>query len=144
MALLLLLAMPAYAHDDADHPGIIAIAVSGSGTGPSGLLLGAIAAVIGLGMTRRRLLALALAGLLLVLTLEAAVHSVHHLDDPARAAECAVAVATAHAPIDLADAVTADPAYLRVWYPIRTAFPDPLAQRAPAPRTGRSPPPRLV
>lgn len=142
---LLLVAAPAGAHDGAHRPDIVAAdAALDSAIGPGVLLVGALAVAGALGMRRRRRLALALAALLLVLAFEAALHSVHHLGDPARAAECAVAVATAHVPIDLAAAVAADPGDVPIWYPIRAPRPDAPAQRAPAARTSRSPPTVLV
>jgi hypothetical protein len=140
LVLLLVAAPTSWAHDGPHPAVIVADPLLGTDGGAGGLLLIAIAAAAAIGLRRRRLLTLGLVLLLLVLTFEAARHSVHHLDDPARAAECAVAVATAHVAVDLVDGVAPDPGGFGVWYAIRTALPDPIAQPAPAPRTGRAPP----
>jgi hypothetical protein len=66
-------------------------------------LLALLVAVVLRGLCRRRRLALALAVAFPVLGFEVGVHSVHHLDDPGHASQCAVASATAHlhgAPVD--------------------------------------------
>jgi hypothetical protein len=144
LVLLLVAVPPSWAHDGPHPAVIVADPLLGSDGGPGGLLLIVIAAAGAIAVRRRRLLTLGLVVLLLVLTFEAARHSVHHLDDSARAAECAVAVATAHVTVDLVDGVAPDPGDVGVWYPIRTALPDPIAQQAPAPPTGRAPPASLA
>ena len=104
-----------------------------------GLLLVALAAVVALGMSRRRL-AIGLVLALLTLAFEAGLHSTHHLGDPVRAAECALAFATAHldgAPVDavsLAPAVDAAPDG-----PLLLASVPVTARRIPT-HEGRAPP----
>jgi hypothetical protein len=83
--------------------------ISEPGGAPVLALLVALALASTLGVSRRKHLALSLVALLLVLAFEGSLHAVHHLDDPARAAECAAAVATAHLTGSLVDGVTADP-----------------------------------
>jgi hypothetical protein len=104
-----------------------------------GLLLVALAAVVALGMSRRRLtIGLTLA--LLTLAFEAGLHSAHHLGNPVRAAECVLALATAHldgAPVDtvsLAPTVDAAPDGPLLLAPVPVA-----ARRVPT-HEGRAPP----
>jgi hypothetical protein len=100
--------------------------------------LGLVAAAI----TRRRQLALVLAlvPLLTLLTVETALHSVHHLGDPQAEASCVVAGASTHlggvtiAPVDLGQPVASPerhsdrgPAWPVPFQPVR-------------PREGRAPP----
>ena len=104
-----------------------------------GVLLVALAAVVALGMSRRRLV-IGLVLALLTFAFEAGLHSTHHLGDPVRGAECALALATAHldgAPVDtvgLAPAVDAAPDGPLLLAPV------PLAARRVPTHEGRAPP----
>ena len=65
-----------------------------------------VAAVVALAVCgSRRRLALALALLSAVVGVDAAVHSVHHLNDPGAAATCVLASGSTHAPAVLTDGV---------------------------------------
>jgi hypothetical protein len=130
---------------DTPHPPVLAQApvadpAEARGPAPASLLLVVLAAVSAAGMVRRKRLALSLVLLLAVLGFEAGFHSVHHLDDPARAAECAVAVATAHLAGSLVDGVSAGPVALRALCPVVLALPAPVVLLPRAPHTGRAPP----
>jgi hypothetical protein len=147
LSLTLLFAVTAtasWAHDG-PHPPVL---VTGSGADPISEpggapvlpLLVALAAATALGASRRRRLALSVVVLLLVLEFETGLHAVHHLGEPARAAECATAVATAQLSGSLVDGVTAEPVDIQALHPVRLDFPTPVAQRPPAPYVGRAPP----
>jgi hypothetical protein len=89
---------------------------------------------------RGRVIALGLSLALGVLTLETAVHSVHHLDDPETAATCAVLSGSQHLSWGEAQAIAADA-------PSLCAAPAPLPQAEDAPPSpiyrphrGRAPP----
>jgi hypothetical protein len=104
-------------------------------------LLGMLMAVL-LGWRRpRRALALAIVVLLAVLAFEDGLHSVHHLDDLAKLARCAVAGATAQLTATTVDGVASADAPLAV---IAVApegrQADPIA-RSVCPDQGRAPPP---
>ncbi len=98
-------------------------------------------------MSRRRLV-IGLVVALLTLAFEAGLHSTHHLGDPVRGAECALALATAHldgAPVDTVGLAPAVDAALDG--PLLLA-PVPLAARRVATtrvalRPSRSPDPRF-
>ncbi len=147
LSLTLLFAMTAtaaWAHDGR-HPTVLAAGpvkdpISEPRGAPVLPVLVALAAASALGVSRRSRLALSVAGLLLVLDFEAGLHAVHHLDNPARAAECATAVATAHLTGTLVDGVTADPIDIPALHPVQFEDPTPVVLRPPAPYIGRAPP----
>jgi hypothetical protein len=112
--------------------------------GLDGLLLVALAAVVALGASRRRRLALALVLALLTLAFEAGLHSTHHLGDPVRAAECALAFATAHLDGAPVDAVSLAPAVDPAPDGPPLAAPAPPAAGRAAPHEGRAPPASIV
>ena len=103
----LLAGIPAWAHD---IPRTLAGPAAGSvpsGAAPPmdnrGLLIAALVVGIVLHLARRRRLAVALVIILVPLGFETGLHSVHHLNDPVRAAECAVAFSAVHlvgSPVD--------------------------------------------
>jgi len=100
-----------------------------------------VAAVVALAVCgSRRRLALALALLSAVVGVDAAVHSVHHLNDPGAAATCVLASGTTHAPAVLTDGVIVAVAPTLV----RNAYADVAALRAAVrssrPDRGRAPP----
>src|SRR5436190_584406 len=100
-----------------------------------------VAAVVALAVCgSRRRLALALALLSAVVGVDAAVHSVHHLNDPGAAATCVLASGTTHAPAVLSDGVIVAVAPTLV----RDAYADVAALRADVrssrPDRGRAPP----
>jgi hypothetical protein len=148
LSLTLLFAVTAtasWAHHGPHPPvlvaGSVADPISGPGGSPALPLLVALAAAGALGASRRRHLALSVVILLLVLEFETGLHAVHHLGEPARAAECATAAATAHLIGSLVDGgVTAEPVDILALHPVGLDFPTPVAQRPPAPYVGRSPP----
>ena len=120
---------------------------------PPAALLAGVLLVIGLGLVaglaawrradaraRGRAVALALSLLLTVFAVEAAVHSVHHLADPAAAADCSVLSSSQHLAWGAADPVDTGRPPLDV-------TPAPLGRFAQAPRgtlhrpvQGRAPP----
>jgi disulfide bond formation protein DsbB len=98
------------------------------------------AAVVVVACASRRRLALALVLLTAVVGVDAAVHPVHHLNDPGAAAACLLASSFTHAPAVLTDgaSVAAAPA------PSPDAHADVAPARAAArfsrPDSGRAPP----
>jgi hypothetical protein len=136
-------ATASWAHEAPHPPAPVAdpVPVSVSGGAPDLLLLAAFAAASALAVSRARRLALGLAVLLLVMGVEAGLHAVHHLSDPARAAECAVAIATAHLTGSPVNGGPADLVALRPLYPVRPGLPAPITTlRPPGPHAGRAPP----
>ena len=101
-------------------------------------LVAAVAALTVCGSRRR--LALALAVLSAVVGVDAAVHSVHHLNDPGAAATCVLASGSTHAPAVLTDGVIVAVAPTLA----RDAYPDVAPIRADVrssrPDRGRAPP----
>jgi len=100
-----------------------------------------VAAVVALAVCgSRRRLALALALLSAVVGVDAAVHSVHHLNDPGAAATCVLASGSTHAPAVLTDGVIVAVAPTLA----RDAYPDVAPIRADVrssrPDRGRAPP----
>jgi len=142
-------ATTSWAHEGrhAPAPVVEPAPVSALDSGAAGLLaLVGLAGVIALAARRPRrpILALGVAVPLLVLGVEARLHAVHHLGDPARAAECTVAVATAHLTGSPADAVTADVVAAPALYLVLPGLPAPIPQRPPATHEGRAPPAPIV
>jgi hypothetical protein len=129
-------AASSWAHDGSASVLDLAPAESAGGV----LLLAALGAVIVLGLGGRRRLALALAIALALLGFDIGLHSVHHLDDPLGAGQCAVAWATTHlsgTPVDAPSLVA-----LLDGAPRPSPIPRHLAAppRPPAPHEGRAPP----
>jgi hypothetical protein len=125
---------PSWAHDG---PASVLDPAPASGLGEASLLV-ALGAVIVLG--RRRRLALALAVGLSLLGFEVGLHSVHHLDDPGHASQCAIASATTHlngTPVD-----TPSPVSPMEWTPRPAPIPPDVVapHRSLAPHEGRAPP----
>ncbi len=161
VALAIFLAGPAWAGQDDAHaglhgppPGSAANLAPAHDTSPRphesdtrsawvAVALGIIVASLRLGRVRRRperLAALALVVVLSILSVETAVHSVHHLSDPQSAASCPVFSGAQH--VQGAATVHAD-----VWTPrLIVAGPPPLApdaippDRFARPDEGRAPP----
>lgn len=104
------------------------------------LLLLVLAVAGALAASRSRRFALGLVVLLVVLGFEAGLHAAHHLDDPARAAGCAVAATLTHLTGSPIEGVAADVVMLCAPYPILPGLPAPVAQRPHAPHAGRAPP----
>lgn len=133
-----------WAHDGPHPPVLVTESVADPISEPDGALvvplLVALAAASALGASRGRRLALSVVVLVLVLEFETGLHAVHHLGDPARAAECATAVATAHLAGGLVHGVTADPIDVPALQPVQSEVPTPVAKRPPAPCLGRAPP----
>jgi hypothetical protein len=142
--LLAVTATASWAHDGSHLPvlvtGSVADPISEPGGAPVLLLVVALAAASALGASRPRRRVLSVVVLFLVLEFEAGLHAVHHLDDPARAAECATAVATAHLTGSPVDRVTAEPVDILALHSVPSEIPTPVAQRPPAPYAGRAPP----
>jgi hypothetical protein len=109
-----------------------------SGPATSVVLVAALAAGVGLTLSRRRL-ALGLAFMLLVLGFETGLHSTHHLGESARAPECAVAAATAHLTGGSVERVSVDPLIVPS-YPVPSERPVQVPRRRPASHEGRAPP----
>jgi hypothetical protein len=146
--LFVVTATASWAHDG-PHPPVLIIEspadpISAGGGAPVLPLLVAVAAASALGAFRRRHLAVSVVVLLVVLEFEAGLHAVHHLGEPARAAECATAVATAHQTGSLVEGVTSDPIDLVVLHPVRSELPTPVGLRPHAPYVSRAPPPSTV
>jgi len=140
---LLAMAAEAGAHE-ASHGSVTIAEIPSSAAPPAGLgsalpaALAAMAAALAIRRARPRVVSLAL--LLVVMGFEARVHAVHHLDDPARAAACAVAVATAHLTGNPAEAPPTDLLPGPALYPVTPGRPLPVAARLPAPHESRAPP----
>jgi hypothetical protein len=140
VAALLLWALtpsPSWAHD---RPAPIRDLTAAPTSDTDGLLLGSMAAVIALGLGRRRRLAVALAIVLPVLGFEVGLHSTHHLGEPVRAAECAVAVAAIHLSGTPVDAPGLDLTVTRAPDPAPPDLRVQVTQHRPAPHEGRAPP----
>jgi hypothetical protein len=132
-----LTAVPSWAHERSAPRRDLAAAWPSD---TDGLLLASLAAVIALGLGRRRRLALALAVVLPVLGFEVGLHSTHHLDNPGRAAECTVALATIHLSGTPVAPPTLDLSAARVPSPAPPAPRVPATPHRPAPHEGRAPP----
>jgi len=114
---------------------------------PGDLVWAGLALIAGIGLLRLgarrsggRVIALGLSLVLGVFTLEAAVHSVHHLDEPEMAATCSVLTGSQHLSWGEAQVAAADAPPLR-------AAPAPLLRAEDAPQSliyrphrGRAPP----
>jgi predicted membrane protein len=106
---------------------------------PSGLLVLAALAFAGVLWRRRRVTALGLVLVLGTFTFVLAIHAVHHLGKPERAAECLVFTASQHVagtlaePLDLGTPSASDDGALFIPddIPVATLFYRPAQQRAP-------------
>jgi hypothetical protein len=128
-------AAPAWAHDG--PASVLDLASASLGEAP---LVAVLAAVIVLGLGWQRRFALALAVAFPLLGFEVGLHSVHHLDDPGHASQCAVASATTHlhgTPVDTPRSISPVE-----WAPQRALIsPDVTTpHRSLAPHEGRAPP----
>lgn len=92
---------------------------------------------------RRALTALALVLLLTVFLFEGALHSVHHLDDEERAAECVAAAAAGHTSVAGSAPVAFDHVPAATTWVAADAAPQPLPVRSLGVSEARAPPPAL-
>jgi len=149
--IVLLVGSVAWAHNVANVPTSDAFATSHpvavtapdpapATIGASGLLLAGLVLGIVLGLARPKRLPAALVIVLMILAFETGLHSTHHLNDPARAADCTVAVLAVHlvgGPLDdLSIDLIGSPAHRPISPEIETQVP----HSRPAPQEGRAPP----
>jgi len=125
--MVLLAGTAAWAHDATKVPVAGPATVSAPDaamptTGASGLLLAILVAGIVLPIARPRRLPAALVIILVILGFETGFHSTHHLNDPARAADCTIAGLAVHLVGSPVDNVSGD------------------LIGSPVPREGRAPP----
>jgi hypothetical protein len=143
--MVLLVGTVAWAHEAAKVPVTDPVTVSAPDTATpttdaSGLLLAGLVAGIVPCLARPRRLTAALVIILVILAFETGLHSTHHLNDPARASACTVAILAVHLVGSPVDNVSVDligsPAH-------RPISPEPERQvphSRPAPHEGRAPP----
>jgi hypothetical protein len=139
---MLVASTPAWAHRAADAPAMFSAGLAATsglhgGTAAVSLLLGALVALLGLGLRRPRRLVGFLTILLLVLAFQAGLHAAHHVGEPD---QCVVAMATAHLVASPVEVVTVDPVAAPVLHAALLTPPVRVTLERPAPHEGRGPP----
>lgn len=144
--MVLLVGTAAWAHEAAKVPatdlvtGSVAENTATPTTDVSGLLLAGLVAGIVLCLARPRRLPATLVIILVILGFETGLHSTHHLNDPARAADCTVAGLAVHLVGSPVDDVSVDLIGSPAHRPISPESETQVPHSRPAPQEGRAPP----